>query len=97
MKICICTTPIRNDPTGFPPLGSLAIIQSLGKIGHDAQFYNIDYWRPDKESISAYFYDNQFDVVGISAVVSTAYSYTCLLYTSPSPRDATLSRMACWA
>ena len=76
MKICICTTPIRNDPTGFPPLGSLAIIQSLRKIGHDAQFYNIDYWRPDKEPISAYFYDNQFDVVGISAVVSTAYSYT---------------------
>ena len=29
MKICIATTPIRPNPTTFPPLGSMAIIQSL--------------------------------------------------------------------
>ena len=29
MKICICSTPIRPIPSGFPPFGSMAIIQSL--------------------------------------------------------------------
>jgi len=73
---CICTTPIRPNPTDFPPLGSLAIIQSLKEIGTHCDFYNIDFHRPDLESVAAYFRENQFDFVGISAVVSTAYAYT---------------------
>ena len=36
---------------------------------------------------------NTFFRVLTSAVYSHAYNYICLLYTSPSPRDATLSRM----
>lgn len=76
MKICICTTPIRPIPTDFPPFGSMAIIQSLRKIGEDAKFYNIDYFRYSHEEIEAYFKVHQFEVVGISAVVSTAYTYT---------------------
>lgn len=76
MKVCICTTPIRPIPTDFPPLGSLSIIQSLRKMGIEASFYNIDFLRPSNDEIKAYFSSNQFDVVGISAVVSTAYSYT---------------------
>jgi anaerobic magnesium-protoporphyrin IX monomethyl ester cyclase len=76
MKICICTTPIRPEPTTFPPFGSMAIIQSLRKIGENAIFFNIDYFRYDKKFIESYFKENQFDVVGVSAVVSTAYRYT---------------------
>lgn len=76
MKICICTTPIRPVPTDFPPFGSMAIIQSLRKIGENAKFYNIDYFRYSHEEIEAYFKEHQYDVVGISAVVSTAYAYT---------------------
>jgi anaerobic magnesium-protoporphyrin IX monomethyl ester cyclase len=76
MKICICTTPIRPYPTDFPPFGSMAIIQSLRKIGEDAIFFNIDYFRYEHEEIESYFKAHQFDVVGISAVVSTAYVYT---------------------
>ena len=76
MRGCICTTPIRPNPTDFPPLGSLAIIQSLREIGTQCDFYNIDFHRPDLASVSAYFKENQFDFVGISAVVSTAYAYT---------------------
>ncbi len=76
MRICICTTPIRPTPTQFPPLGSMAIIQSLRKIGKKAQFYNIDYLRPKHKEIVSYLRKNQFDVIGISAVVSTAYAYT---------------------
>lgn len=76
MRICICTTPIRPVPTTFPPLGSMAIIQSLRKIGEEASFYNIDYFRPRHEQVKSYFAENRFDIVGISAVVSTAYAYT---------------------
>jgi anaerobic magnesium-protoporphyrin IX monomethyl ester cyclase len=76
MKICFCTTPIRPSPTDFPPFGSMAIIQSLRKIDINAEFYNIDYFRYSHKEIEEYFKNQKFDVVGISAVVSTAYSYT---------------------
>ena len=76
MKICICTTPIRPEPTTFPPFGSIAIIQSLRDIGEDVYFYHIDYHRYSHKEIEKYFEENKFDLVGISAVVSTAYAYT---------------------
>ncbi len=76
MKICICTTPIRPKPTDFPPFGSMAIIQALRNIGEKASFYHIDYHRYNHSQISEYFASQQFDMVGISSVVSTAYSYT---------------------
>jgi anaerobic magnesium-protoporphyrin IX monomethyl ester cyclase len=76
MKICICTTPIRPTPTSFPPFGSMAIIQSLKEVGEEPFFYNIDYFRFNHAEIIEYFSENKFDIVGISAVVSTAYTYT---------------------
>jgi radical SAM superfamily enzyme YgiQ (UPF0313 family) len=76
VKICICTTPIRPTPTTFPPFGSLAVIQSLRKVGEQASFYNIDYFRYSPDQIEAHFRESQFDLVGISSVVSTAYAYT---------------------
>ena len=76
MKICICTTPIRPIPTTYPPFGSMAIIQALRKMGENAQFYNIDFFRYSHSEIEKYFKEHQFDIVGISAVVSTAYTYT---------------------
>ena len=76
MKICIATTPIRPNPTTFPPLGSMAIIQSLKKSNHELKFFHIDYHRYQEEYLVNYFKQNNFDVVGISAVVSTAYAYT---------------------
>ena len=76
MKICIVTTPIRPVPTTYPPFGSMAIIQSLREIGQTVNFYNIDYHRFSHEENVKYFEENSFDVVGISAVVSTAYAYT---------------------
>ena len=76
MKICIVTTPIRPIPTNFPPLGSMAIIQSLRNNGEEVHFFNIDYHRYSHEQIYDYFKKNEFDAVGISAVVSTAYAYS---------------------
>ena len=55
----------------------MAIIWSLKDAGEvDVSFYNIDYFRPSWEDIRSYFAEGQFDVVGISAVVSTAYAFT---------------------
>ncbi len=76
MKIVICTTPIRPTPTDYPPFGSMAIIQSLRKDGWDPTFYDIDGLRPSPEDVERFFAESQPDIVGISAVVSTAYAYT---------------------
>ena len=76
IKVCIVTTPIRPKPTVYPPFGSMAIISSLKEVGADVSFYHIDYFRYSHQEILEYFKKNNFDAVGISAVVSTAYSYT---------------------
>ena len=76
MKIVICTTPIRPVPTEFPPFGSLAVIQALQAADYDPIFYDIDGLRPPFEEVAKFFRDEAPDLVGISAVVSTAYAYT---------------------
>ena len=76
MKIVICTTPIRETPTPYPPFGSVAIVQSLRLAGYDPYFYDIDAHRYDVAQVEAFFSEHQPDVIGISAVVSTAYAYT---------------------
>jgi radical SAM superfamily enzyme YgiQ (UPF0313 family) len=72
----ICTTPIRPTSTDYPPLGSMAVIQALRAAGDDPYFYDIDGLRPDFSEVERFFRERQPDVLGISAVVSTAYSYT---------------------
>ena len=76
MKIIICTTPIRPEPTSYPPFGSMALVQSLRSAGYDTYFYDIDGLRPNFEEVVQFFKNQAPDVVGISAVVSTAYAYT---------------------
>lgn len=75
VKIVICTTPIRPTPTDYPPLGSLAVIQSLRDAGYDPIFFDIDALRPSFEEVVDRFRIERPDVIGISAVVSTAYGY----------------------
>ena len=76
MNIVLCTIPIRPEPTTYPPFGSLALIQSLRDAGYDPYFYDIDALRPKFEDAVEFFRQQSPDVVGISAVVSTAYAYT---------------------
>ena len=77
MKIIIVTTPIRPKPTAFPPFGSLALIKYLRKHGFDdIEFYHIDGNRPNYDEVLEYMEASRPDVVGISAVVSTAYEYS---------------------
>ncbi|MBN4079727.1 radical SAM protein [bacterium AH-315-C08] len=76
-KILIVTTPLRPIPTDFPPLGSLSVITALKKAGFDkTEFYNIDFLRPSFADTLKYIEGKNPDILGISAVVSTAYDYT---------------------
>jgi anaerobic magnesium-protoporphyrin IX monomethyl ester cyclase len=75
-KILIVTTPIRPIPTDFAPLGSLSILSALGRAGFENyEFYNIDYLRPEYSEILSHIRKMKPDILGISAVVSTAYAF----------------------
>ncbi len=77
VKILVVTTPIRPKPTYFPPIGSLSLIKYLRKSGfEDVHFYNIDGNRPDYAEVQETIRRIKPDILGISAVVSTAYDYT---------------------
>lgn len=76
MDIIITTTPIRPVPTAYPPFGSMAVIHALRQAGYDPYFYDIDGLRPSLDEVEAFIRERQPDVIGISAVVSTAYVYT---------------------
>jgi radical SAM superfamily enzyme YgiQ (UPF0313 family) len=75
VKIIICTTPIRPVPTNFPPFGSLAVIQALRGAGYHPVFFDIDGSRPSFAEVVERFSKEAPDLIGISAVVSTAYGY----------------------
>ncbi len=83
MKVMFVTTPIRPIPTDMPPIGSLSIISYLNRHGiDDVEFYHIDGNRPDFDDAVAHIVSKNPDVLGISAVVSTAYEYSKNLSTA---------------
>src|SRR5438128_6512335 len=53
----------------------MAIIQALQKAGFDPEFFDIDGLRPSFAEVIEHFRKAAPDVIGISAVVSTAYAY----------------------
>lgn len=75
LNIVVCTTPIRVSASDFPPLASMAVIQALRAQGYDPYFLDIDGLRTPFEQVEKFFAERQPDVLGISAVVSTAYEY----------------------
>jgi len=76
-RALIITTPIRPVPTDFPPIGSLSIVSYVRRHGAgEIDFYNIDANRPRFEEAVDFIVRFKPDVLGISAVVSTAYEYT---------------------
>ena len=77
MKTLLVTTPIRPSPTSFPPFGSLSVMNFARKHGFDdIALYDIDCLRPGFDEAVAEIVRRKPDVLGISAVVSTAYAYT---------------------
>src|SRR5690348_7114142 len=53
----------------------MAIVQSLRFAGYDPEFFDIDGLRPSFEQVIEHFRQTAPDVIGVSAVVSTAYGY----------------------
>lgn len=77
LKTLLVTIPIRPEPTSYPPLACLALMSYLRKRGvQDVDFYDIDCFRPSHEEALAHIVAVKPDILGISAVVSTAYAYT---------------------
>ncbi len=76
MKIMILTVPLRDAPGSTPPYGALSVMQSLIKAGYDPELLDINVYRQPDEEVQGILLERRPDVVGISAVVSTAYSYT---------------------
>ena len=75
-SILIVTTPLRQQ-VSFPPFGSFSVITSLRKSNfNETKFYNIDLIRPSFLDAVDYIAGEKPDILGISAVVSTAYEYT---------------------
>ncbi|CAA7621733.1 B12-binding domain-containing radical SAM protein [Magnetospirillum sp. UT-4] len=78
MKVMIATTPNRDYATTFPPVGALSVINyARQNAGPDFEydFFNIDALRPSREEAIRRIVDFRPDVLGISAVVSTAYKF----------------------
>ena len=64
-KIIIITTPLREEPSDFPPIGSLSVITSLKREGFsNTHFYNIDLLRPTFEETIAYLKKEKPDILG---------------------------------
>ena len=77
LKIVVTTTPIRPIPTDYPPIGALSVISSLKNAGYSStELYDIDRLRPSYQDALNHLINLQPDILGISAVVSTAYEYT---------------------
>ena len=77
LKIVVITTPIRPVPTDFPPIGALSVITALKTAGYTStKFYDIDRLRPSYDDAINHIINLKPDILGISAVVSTAYEYT---------------------
>ncbi|MCX5696439.1 MAG: radical SAM protein [Candidatus Omnitrophica bacterium] len=90
LKILLCNIAIGVNPTNFPPAGCTSLMNALLSNGYNnVEFFDIDLKRPSPEYLYEYFASKQFDIVGISAVVSTGYRYAkelSLIIKKASPR-----------
>lgn len=75
MKILLCNLALRDKADAFPPAACTILYNFLKSAGYDPIFYDIDVKRPSFEELYHFFMKEQFDIVGISAIVSTGYSY----------------------
>lgn len=76
MNFILASIPIRSKPNRFPPVGATSLMDTLIKNGYNPKFYDIDALRPSFTQVVDFFHKEQPDILGISAVVSTAYRYT---------------------
>jgi anaerobic magnesium-protoporphyrin IX monomethyl ester cyclase len=75
IRILFCNVPIRKEPSSFPPVACTTLCNVLIRAGYFVYFYDIDSKRPSLSEIIQFIKSERFDVVAISAVVSTSYKY----------------------
>lgn len=75
MKILLCNLAIRAQRNTWPPVACTSLCNVLTRAGYHSVFYDIDAIRPSMEDLKLHFEMEQYDIVGISAVVSTGYEY----------------------
>lgn len=75
LKIFFCNVPIRREPSSFPPVACTTLCKILLEAGYYVYFYDIDARRPTLNKVIQFVKSKRFDVVAISAVVSTSYKY----------------------
>jgi len=77
MNIMMVTIPLRDAPSHGVPYGVLTVMNYVRKHGYgDIELYHIDDNRPSYDDVLAHIKSQKPDVLGISAIVSTAYDYT---------------------
>jgi anaerobic magnesium-protoporphyrin IX monomethyl ester cyclase len=82
MKVMLVTIPMESKPAVFPQFGALSVMNYAYKRSeHVFNFYNLDCHRNSLDKALQKIVDYNPNVVGISAVVSTAYKYTKQLAT----------------
>jgi len=85
MKVSLCSVPVedtdklrRKRSEGPTPISPKYAITSLNHWAEKngfatCKFYDVDMLCPSDEEVEKYFRDNETDVVGLSAIVSTSY------------------------
>ena len=73
MNFTLMTLPIRQSPDVYIPIGAIHIAQSLRDAGHMVNMLNQDFHRYSDEVFIQQIRERTPAVIGISAVVSTAY------------------------
>ena len=76
MKILLCNLAIRQHRSNWPPVACTSLCNVLIREGYNPVFYDIDAKRPSLEDLYRYYEKERYNIVGISAVVSTGYEYT---------------------
>lgn len=77
MKLLLINTPGRQVADNFPPYACFALMDYLrAHEVNDVDFYNVDYYRPAIADLIKIIKEKKPDILGISAVVSTAYKFT---------------------
>ena len=89
------TINIKNFLNDKSKLSKMGEFQNLKKIdGLEMASISADLYGDGRDDLTLFYFTKGANYATLTTTNSITSEYiTCLLYTSPSPRDATLSRM----
>lgn len=75
-KILLLNLPSGPIPTDYPPVAISRIIEGIDPfLNCTVQFYNLDFYRYSLEEIQKKVSEFNPDIIGFSAILTTAYTY----------------------